>query len=293
MAKNQDLIIVVGADNVDANIAIQKDTRYRNLYLKNNTKAKMILYDCSLDEKNVTNELKEDLKNFDIITARDSISFKNLSSIAGEKEILYFPDPAFLLSIQSTVLPNVFNNTPVVGINASNIVAGNNNLEKAKVINQYNNMINYILKNTNMNIVLIPHVMKNQDLEVLREIYKKYTDNNRINLIDNEKLNAKQLKYIISKCNLYVGARTHSTIASYSTNVPTLVLGYSIKSKGIAKDIFGTYENYVLPVSEMESNDYLVEGFKWLYNNQKEIKNILEKKMPEYLEKCKKFNEIL
>ncbi|MFR4670990.1 MAG: hypothetical protein ACLT69_14285 [Intestinibacter bartlettii] len=55
------------------------------------------------------------------------------------------------------------------------------------------------------------------------------------------------IKGYISRCRLY-RARTHATIAAYSTCVPTLVIGYSVKAKGIAKDIFGTYENYVLPV---------------------------------------------
>ena len=146
-------------------------------------------------------------------------------------------------------------------------------------------MMNYILDNTKKNIVLIPHVMNNKDLGVLRLLYKDYINNDRVYLIENEKLNAKQLKYIISKCDLYIGARTHSTIAAYSTNVPTLVLGYSVKSKGIAKDVFGTYENYVLPIAQLDSMQYLVNGFKWLYENQSMIKKALIEKMPEYIEK--------
>ena len=101
------------------------------------------------------------------------------------------------------------------------------------------------------------------------------------------------MKYIISKCDLFIGARTHSTIAAYSTRIPTLVLGYSVKSRGIAKDIFGTYENYVLPVSDLDSDQYLVDGFKWLYNNQEDIRNRLDKRIPEYINEAKKTSEIL
>jgi polysaccharide pyruvyl transferase WcaK-like protein len=59
-----------------------------------------------------------------------------------------------------------------------------------------------------------------------------------------------------------VGARTHSTIAAYSSGVKTLVIGYSVKSRGIAKDLFGDYEGYVLPVQELSSPDALVEAYK-------------------------------
>lgn len=64
-------------------------------------------------------------------------------------------------------------------------------------------------------------------------------------------LTAAQYKSIISRCDMFIGARTHATIAAYSTCVPTLVIGYSVKSKGIAKDIFGTDEGLVIPVSEI------------------------------------------
>ena len=50
---------------------------------------------------------------------------------------------------------------------------------------------------------------------------------------------------------MFIGARTHATIAAYSSCVPTLVVGYSIKARGIAKDLFGTDEGYVLPVQAL------------------------------------------
>ena len=62
--------------------------------------------------------------------------------------------------------------------------------------------------------------------------------------------NCMEIKGIISKCRFFIGARTHSTIAAYSTCVPTLAVGYSIKARGIARDIFGTEDNYVVPVQK-------------------------------------------
>ncbi len=293
IAKTQDIIIIVGADNIDASIDIQKETKLRNSYIKKNTHAKMILYDCSLNKKNATDTLKQDLQNFDVITARDSISLENLKSIAGKKEILYYPDPAFSMKSKETKLPSVFNENGVIGINASDIFVDYGE-EKYKnlLLKAYQHMINTILEETKENIVLIPHVMNNKDLSILKLIYESYENNSRVYLIENEKLNAKELKYIISKCDLYIGARTHSTIAAYSTEVPTIVLGYSIKSKGIAKDLFGTYENYVLSLTKIKEKD-LSKNFRWLYKNKNKIKSILEQKMPKYIEKAKQFEEVL
>ena len=41
----------------------------------------------------------------------------------------------------------------------------------------------------------------------------------------------------ISKCRFFLGARTHAMISAYSVCVPSIALGYSIKSKGISKDL--------------------------------------------------------
>ena len=97
--------------------------------------------------------------------------------------------------------------------------------------------------------------------------------------------NCMELKGYISRCRLFIGARTHATIAAYSSGIPTLVIGYSVKAKGIAKDIFGTYENYVLPVQSLKKEDDLIKAYEWLLNNEKQIRTYLEDFMPGY---CKK-----
>ena len=86
--------------------------------------------------------------------------------------------------------------------------------------------------------------------------------------------------------SIFVGARTHATIAAYSSCVPTLVLGYSVKSRGIARDLFGNEENYVLPVQSLQEPDELTKHFRWLVGHEKEIKDHLEKIMPEYISKA-------
>ena len=95
--------------------------------------------------------------------------------------------------------------------------------------------------------------MKRFDLKTLEVLYAYFKDNERVMLITNEGYNAAELKFIISKCVFFIGARTHSTIAAYSSQVPTLVLGYSVKSIGIATDIFGTEEGYVVEAKDLES----------------------------------------
>jgi polysaccharide pyruvyl transferase WcaK-like protein len=95
-----------------------------------------------------------------------------------------------------------------------------------------------------------------------------------------------ELKGFISRCRFFVGARTHATIAAYSTCVPTLVVGYSVKARGIAKDIFGSEENMVIPVQSLEHEDDLVNAFKYIQENEESIRKHLQDFMPSYIEKA-------
>lgn len=91
-----------------------------------------------------------------------------------------------------------------------------------------------------------------------------------------------ELKGYISRCRFFVGARTHATIAAYSTAVPTLVVGYSTKAKGIAKDLFGNWNDYVLPVQDIRTIDELTKRFWWIYEHEEKIREHLQNIMPEY-----------
>ena len=137
-----------------------------------------------------------------------------------------------------------------------------------------------------MQIALIPHVVwvSNDDRKPLKVLYDKFKDTNRVIMLDD--YNCMELKGFISRCRMFIGARTHSTIAAYSTCVPTLVIGYSVKAKGIAKDIFGTYENYVLPVQSLSNKDDLINAFKWMKDNEDDIRKHLNEFMPGYKEKA-------
>ena len=105
--------------------------------------------------------------------------------------------------------------------------------------------------------------------------------------------NCTQLKDIISHCEAFVGARTHATIAAYSTCVPTLVVGYSVKARGIAKDLFGTDENYVLPVQGLKEETDLWNSFQWVYQRRDDIQKHLQEMMPDYIGQAASAGKVL
>ena len=135
-----------------------------------------------------------------------------------------------------------FSKENTLGLNVSPLVEGYNP-EITKITVDF---IKYIIENTVLKILLIPHVVEdgNNDYEYMMNFYEKFRETGRIDILPSD-LNAKQYKGYIANTRFFIGARTHATIAAYSSGVPTAVLGYSVKSRGLAKDLFGE-ERFVL-----------------------------------------------
>ena len=280
-----DLVIVCGGDNYDKSYHMYTLMHSVNQAIKSISKTNMIMYDCSLAESEITDDVKRDFALFDAITAREHDTFNAFKKYFPDNKVFYFPDPAFVMESKAVALPAIFEKGDVVGINLSTMaVESQYGSDRNTVLRAYKKMLDWILSETQLNVLLIPHVMRGLDLKILRELYEFYAKNNRVALLEDETLCARELKYIISHCALYVGARTHSTIAAYSSCVPTLVLGYSVKSIGIAKDLFGKFEGYVVPVNTIAENnvDILQKAFADLYENADKIREVLIQKMPDY-----------
>jgi len=292
-SKKCDVIFVIGADNYDKSYGLLKKFHILNILLKKYSKAKLILFDCSIDKKDIDSDLIDDIKLFDVITVRESVSFENIKELCEETHVYCHPDPAFILSPKECKLPDGWLPDKMIGLNLSNLIVRDKyGCNKEMIMNAYSELIQYILDSTAYSIVLIPHVMNNADLSVLRALYKNF-NTDRILIIDDETVTASMLKYIISNCKMFVCARTHASIAAYSSCVPTLVLGYSVKSKGIAVDLFDTTENYVIPVNEITSEKVLIDGFIWLMANKDNIENHLSRIIPEYTSKAWEIGRLL
>lgn len=259
---------------------------YQNLnilYNKRNIKTAFI--GCSIEPDTINQpEILKDLKRYYKIIARESITYNALVA-AGLNNAMLLPDPAFQLDRVDLALPQGFIEGNTVGINLSPVVM---NCDKGDniTIKNYEKLIEHIIDSSDMQIALIPHVVwaQNDDRIPLRFLYDKYKHTGRVVMIDDH--NCMELKGYIARCRFMIAARTHASIAAYSTCVPTLVIGYSIKAKGIANDIFGTYENYVLPVQTISNENDILKAFDWIYQNEAQIRAHLKSTMPEYRERA-------
>ena len=257
------LAVSIGGDNY-CYPSMVEDLMLSNSML-NRQGTKTVLLGCSIEPELLKNPgILEDMNRYAKIIARES--------------------PAFALPSDESALPEDFACGNTVGINLSPM-AKDYAEDKTAPVRCMKELIEYILRETNMDVALIPHVVweRSDDRKVLRELYESFADEPRVRMIDDHR--AEQQKGIIANCRFFVGARTHATIAAYSTLVPTLVIGYSVKARGIAQDLFGQSEHYVLPVQTLQNPRQLTEAFRWMMDHEEQIHYALAGAIPLYLKK--------
>lgn len=238
-----------------------------------------ILWGCSIGENNLTPRKLDALRKFSVIYARETLTQKVLEN-HGLGKIAAYPDPAFVLKPTGCQLPGCFSKGEVVGVNLSNFVMGGFDLNSA-FAKEVDGLMKYILQSTDYQILLIPHVLwKGQDDRIVSQRIKKKYDSDRISVLDSKHLDYCQIRYVISQCKCFIGARTHAVISAYSTCTPAIAIGYSIKSKGIAKDIGMPEETLVDSVNIKRGQ--LLDTFRYTISNLENLKASLEMNMPTY-----------
>lgn len=281
--KENDVYVSVGGDNYcygDGHMAAAFNRELKKLGKKT------VLWGCSVGEEDLSEDKIKDLKTFDLIVTRESMTYETLLNCGIDKNTVLYPDPAFTLDVD-TAFGSSFEVKPnTLGFNISSLIgeyAGEGESIESIAIG----FLRYVLENSDKNILLIPHVTKKEDGDqlILGRIAEKL-GSDRVSVVP-DTLTAARYKSIISRCEMFIGARTHATIAAYSTCVPTLVIGYSVKSKGIAKDIFSDYNGLVVPVSEITDAQKLIKAYVSFEEKAEIYRNVLKEKMPGYIKTAK------
>lgn len=269
-----DIFLSIGGDNYCyGNIP---DYYELNRLIKSKGK-KLMLWGASLGQEDLNPEKLNDLKNFDHLIIRESASESQLKA-AGLTNTVLVADGAFLLDKELLALPQDWQEGNTIGFNYSPLVEQRLPESRKAVIK----LLQHILKETSYTIAFTPHVIQpgNDDHECMQRLIDDLgvIAQNRVLLLP-DNLTAAQYKGYISRMEMFIGARTHATIAAYSTAVPVMVLGYSIKSLGIAKDLFG-YPRLVLDKSELRNVDLLIQKFEELQKEKDAIKEHLKEVLP-------------
>ena len=164
---------------------------------------------------------------------------------------------------------------------------GMNRKQKKIYLNKINNLINYILNNTNYKIVFIP--MAECDTISFDDYMKKFPNERIINL--KYEMDFRKIRRIIADSKICITMKHHPIIFAMGEDVPTIGLYYSYYYKHKNVGALSQYGQEKFSIN-LEENDYL-EQFKFLFNEistyRKEIIDTIQSRKKILNERKEKF----
>lgn len=281
--RSSDLVISIGGDNFTE----EREGRayppqfFGELELARSLGAITVIWAANIGPyKNKVCERRaaQELRKVDLILLRDKQSLSYLHSIGVHKNVRLVADPAFLLSACNGSVPLDYSPKRLIGINMSALVA--RRLGRETYLDSFVSLVEFLLKDPHTSVLLIPHVIEeqNNDIEVCYDLADSLQNNKRVCVMGGH-YRAAETKQAIAQCDYFFGARTHSTIASLSSYVPTISVAYSAKAHGINADLFG-HTNYVIPITQLRPAS-LIRTFNKVSMRAKDIRRLLRHRVPQ------------
>lgn len=217
-----------------------------------------------------------------LITVRERISYEYMKELGVKAPCHQTADPAFTLKACSEErLAEILgqekislDGKPLIGFSVSKTVTRWGEGSHERFVQAMAEAVDRLAEQHGEGrFVFVPHVTfrndsENDDRMIGREIYEKIVRKDRVNMIEGD-YTCEEVKGVIGCCDIFVGARTHATIASTSQLVPTIALAYSTKAFGIMEDVLDK-ERCVLDVREL-SADRLVSMVQVLLSERDQI----------------------
>ena len=230
------------------------------------------------------------LRSLSAIFVRESDSFNYLRAHGVSENVHLMADPAFVMKPVEPPAAKIGFALPAgaIGINLSQMLAFCRGQRPGDVdLKEWLGFCIGLVKSAatlKRPILLIPHVgsveADNQDFGLLHSVCQAVANDVPVPVqVLPDGLNAAELKWIIARCAVFAGARTHSTIAALSSHVPTLSIAYSLKAKGINRDVYGHLDHCV-HVSKLTHENF-AESLRVLIANETDIRTQLQSHIPE------------
>lgn len=193
---------------------------------------------------------KRIFKRVGAITVRDEISLQHLKDIGLDlSNTTLTADMAFLLNPVSEDRVNeilskediAFGDRSVLGVSLSRILQ--QRYETANSADSFVHLIAGVLDNfiatSNMDVLFVPHVTGPSESKDDRRIGAEVAAAMKVpsNVIQGD-YRPEELKGLIARCSLFMGARMHANIGALSSGVPVVAMSYSHKTLGIMS-LFG------------------------------------------------------
>lgn len=225
-----------------------------------------------------------------LITVRERISHDYLKELGIKSPYYQTADPAFTLKpctperIREIARQEgiTLEGKPLIGFSVSKTVIRRGEGSHEKFVQAITDTIDQLAEiYQDSRFVFVPHVTYRNDPDrddrvIGQEIYQKVVCKDRVDLVEGD-YTCEESKGIIGFCDLFIGARTHATIASASQLIPTIALAYSTKAYGIMEEVLDQ-ERCVLDVKKL-TTDRLVSMVKTLFSERDQVVAVMKERV--------------
>ena len=247
-------------------------------------------------EPRAEQQVAEFLRQIACVTVRETISLEYLKSIGVHANVSLVADGAFVMAperVETAPFWPKASASGVLGFNISPLI------QKFRPVGEPHSVLQKevaaflrdVLAHSDLGVLLLPHVdpldgsADNSDTHYMKAIQEMLGDQSGRLTMAPATLNAAQLKHVLSQCSYFIGARTHATIGALSSQVPTVSIAYSVKAKGLNRDLFGD-EGLVLETPTV-SHRTLADCFAKLRAEDDQLRGFLAKRIPEWKQRAK------
>lgn len=236
-----------------------------------------VLWAWSVGPGMVSRRMAKSLGRFDAIVVTDRRSVDALGAAGLEKTVWLGPDPSFLVQRQIRPLQGAFRDDTVglcLGHGISRFEG-----EDGLLFRSYLHLIQFLLRETSFHIALIPYCTKaaQNDEMLIGALARQFRDERRIRC--REDGSSPLLRGDLSLCRFVVGAA--GAVAAWSCGVPALCLGADPRAVGLAQELFGSWQELVLPVGLVRREEELAQRFRILLSREDRIRRRLRVAVPE------------
>ncbi|WP_242165676.1 polysaccharide pyruvyl transferase family protein [Lysobacter sp. M15] len=284
-----DAVLAIGGDNYSLDYRIPSPVIGLDKFAMDLGKP-VILWGASVGpfekEPAFVGSVARHLSRMEFIAVRESVSYAYLTQTLGLGNVVQMADPAFTLGKEAIDLAGFWptGGNGILGVNVSALIERYKRQEQ-DIRTEVAEFIRHAVREHGLGVLLVPHVnpLKGQhaggDATYMAGLQEQLRDLGTSVTMMPHQLNAEQIKYVISHLRFFMGARTHATIAALSSGVPTVSIAYSVKARGINRDLFGN-EEAVLQTPDL-SLQSLRGRLEWLLREEQALKATLAARIPQ------------
>lgn len=284
-----DAVLAVGGDNYSLDYRIPSPIMAVDRFAMDLGKP-VVLWGGSVGpfdrEPALVGPMRRHLSRMRYVATRESVSHRYLTDTLGLDNVIHMVDPAFTLDTEPVDVRAFWpvHQAGVLGLNVSQLIERYRRPDQ-DIRGAVAELIRHAVIDHGLGVLLVPHVNalkgdnRGGDTAYMASLLGQLDDLGDAVSMMPSSFNAAQSKYVIGRLRCFIGARTHATIAALSSGVPTVSIAYSVKARGINRDLFG-YEDMVLPTPDVSAKS-LRASLAWLLCEEDALRAVLATRIGE------------